>query len=106
MNIACGTVVPLTHFFFLAMFWAGYNDVKGDGWRNELTGKFLNRDDGFWPWLVSEPNGGTLENCACVVAKYNGWNDFICFEKTKGFCKIQPRLRLILRGKKLNVTCC
>ena len=84
------------------MFWAGYNDVEGDGWRNELTGKALNRDDGFWPWLVSEPNGGTLENCASVVAKYNGWNDFICFEKTKGFCKIQPRLRLILRGKKIE----
>ena len=86
-----------------AMFWAGYNDIQDDGWRNELTGKVLNREDGFWPWLVSEPNGGTLENCACVVASQNGgrggWNDYMCFETTKGFCKIQPRPRLILRGK-------
>ena len=84
------------------MFWAGYTDINGDGWRNEITGKVLNRNDGFWPWLVSEPNGGTLENCACVVASHNGWNDYMCFEKAKGFCKIQPRLRLILRGEKCS----
>ena len=80
------------------MFWAGYNDITNDGWRNELNGKLLNRGDGFWPWLVGEPNGGTLENCACVVASQNGWNDYMCFEKTKGFCRIQPRPKLILRG--------
>ena len=82
-----------------AMFWAGYNDVKDDGWRNEVTGEILNRDEGFWPWMVSEPNGGTLENCACVVASQNYWNDYMCFETAKGFCNIQPRPRLILRGK-------
>ena len=94
--------VKVLIILIIAMFWAGYNDIKNDGWRNELTGKILNRKDGFWPWLVSEPNGGTLENCACVVAMLNGWNDYMCFEKAKGFCKIPPRPRLILRGNILE----
>ena len=58
----------------------------------------LRREDGFWPWLPAEPNGGTREDCACVVAGLAGWNDYVCSEKARGFCHILPRPRFILRG--------
>ena len=83
----------------LAMFWAGYTDNKVQGsFVNELTGDIL-KEDSHWPWLPAEPNGGTLEDCACVVANQNGWNDFVCSDHARGFCKILPRPRLILRGE-------
>ena len=85
---------------FTAMFWAGYNDNKDQGsFANELTGEILRKEDGFWPWLPAEPNGGTLEDCACVVAGLGGWNDYVCSEKARGFCEILPRPRFILRGE-------
>ena len=83
----------------LAMFWAGYNyNVEQGHFTNELTGEIL-KEEGLWPWLPAEPNGGNLEECACVVAGQNGWNDFVCSERARGFCNILPNPRLILRGR-------
>ena len=83
-----------------AMFWAGWNDHKDEGtFAHALTGKELKKEDGYWPWYPGEPNGGVLENCAVVWAIRDGWNDFMCFEKAFGYCLIQPRPNLILRGR-------
>ena len=85
---------------FSAHFWAGWNDLKEEGtFADALTEKVLRKEDGYWPWYPGEPNGGTLENCAVVQAKRDAWNDFMCFEKVYGFCQIQPRPNLILRGR-------
>ena len=46
-----------------------------------------------------EPNGGVLENCAVVWPIRNGWNDYMCFQKAYGYCEIQPRPILIIRGE-------
>ena len=86
------------------MFWAGYNDNMNEGsYVNELNGNILKKEDGFWPWIPAEPNGETLENCVSVLAANwqdpPGWTDYMCFEGLRGFCKIQPRPRLILRGR-------
>ena len=82
------------------MFWAGWNDNKYEGnFANSLTGKVLRKEDGYWPWYPGEPNGGVLENCAVVWPIRNGWNDYMCFQKAYGYCKIQPRPILIIRGE-------
>ena len=82
-----------------AMFWAGWNDNSNEGnFINYLDGKVLRKEDGFWPWYPGEPNGGVLENCAAVWPSRDAWFDYMCFEKAQGFCKIQPRPRLIMRG--------
>ena len=89
------------HVFPTAMFWAGWNDHKDEGtFAHALSGKELRKEDGYWPWYPGEPNGGVLENCAVVWAIRDGWNDFMCFEKAFGYCLIQPRPTLILRGLK------
>ena len=92
----------------IAMFWAGYNDNNDEGsFANELNGQILRKENGFWPWIPAEPNGETLENCASVLAATwqnpAGWTDYICYEELRGFCKIQPRPRLSLRGLLLMV---
>ena len=82
------------------MFWAGWNDRKDEGkFAHALTGKELKREDGYWPWYPGEPNGGVLENCAVVWVNRDAWNDYMCFEKAFGYCLIQPRPNLILRGR-------
>ena len=88
------------HFTSLsAMFWAGFNDIENEGnFTNYLNSVVLRKEDGFWPWYPGEPNGGVLENCAAVWPSRDSWFDYMCFEKAQGFCYIQPRPRLIMRG--------
>ena len=89
-------------FSLVVQYWAGWNDNKDEGnFVNYRTGKVLRKEDGFWPWAPGEPNGGVMENCATVVTIGNdGWNDNSCSTSRDcfGFCEIQPRPRLILRG--------
>ena len=102
----CFVLVWNYNIWSIAMFWAGYNDNLHEGsYTNQLNGDILKKEDGFWPWIPAEPNGETLENCVSVLAanwqEPPGWTDYMCFEGLRGFCKIQPRPRLILRGCRL-----
>ena len=86
-------------------YWAGWNDNRVEGhFENHLTGKVLREEDGFWLWRPGEPNGGTMENCATVWLKRRTWQDSVCDNSDAfAFCRIQPRPRLIMRGKYKNV---
>ena len=97
-----GNKISKCSYFCLVSYWSGWNDNKDEGiFANHLTGKILKEDGGFWPWGPGEPNGGVLENCAAVFPlRNNTWMDVRCEGNTwvYGFCEIQPRPRLIIRG--------
>ena len=78
-----------------AMMWAGWTDMENEGTFTDVnTGRALDYDI----WWPGEPNGGVLENCAVSWPTRAAWIDYMCFETAKGFCNIQPRPRLIMRG--------
>ena len=81
------------------MMWAGWTDMEKEGTFTDVnTGKALDYDI----WWPGEPNGGVLENCAVSWPTRGAWIDYMCFETAKGFCNIQPRPRLIMRGLSLQ----
>jgi hypothetical protein len=81
------------------MIWAGWDDEKEEGsFANINTGEILRESNGFWPFYPGEPNGERMENCAVIWPSRDAWNDFLCAGSNFGFCQMQVRPRLRLRG--------
>ena len=81
------------------MFWAGWDDEETNGvFVNANTKETLRNINGVWQFFPGEPNGGTKENCVVVWPARNGWNDQGCDIGAYGFCHMDPRPRLVLRG--------
>ena len=97
--------IPSSFDTVMAKFWAGWNDYKDEGYfRHHLSGRILREEDGFWPWKAGEPNGGTMENCAAVWSPLADWEDNVCENSDAfAFCRIQPRPRLIMRGRFFDI---
>ena len=82
----------------LVRYWTGYSDEEDEGkFRNVYTGEQLS----FISWLPGEPNGDDIENCGTALVNYDGkWWDEPCHDVAPyGFCNIQARPRIKIRGQ-------
>ena len=79
-------------------FWIGWID-------EEQNGTFVNIDSGsqldnsLEDWYPGEPNGGSLENCVVVKTTTGRMHDFPCDVKYHGFCLMDRRPRVKVRGE-------
>ena len=74
--------------------WLPIDDIEDEGvWRDMYTAESLNYTP---PWVGNEPNGGTKENCAVVVAC--NWLDMPCEDASACLCENQPRPIIKLLG--------
>ena len=76
------------------------------GWTDETNeGTFVNVDTGaklddssMEVWNPGEKNGGTLENCVIVKTSTGRMHDFPCDVQYPGFCLMDRRPRIKVRG--------
>ncbi len=64
-----------------------------------ITGRVIRKGGTYWPFYAGKPNGGRLENCAVVNVNKAKWTDTSCSDLRYGFCTMQMRSRLKLRGE-------
>ena len=86
--------------------WTGWWDEPTEGkWMSVSYSEPLNSKS-FAPWHPGEPNGDTIENCACLHRFHfeeenttaSQWNDVDCNRKFCVACLIQTLPIFILRG--------
>ena len=77
--------------------WAGWDDEMEEGtFSNANTEEPLTKDLDLW--YAGEPNGGRMENCAMVWVPRKAWNDLSCSAYCHGFCHLEARPRIKMRG--------
>ena len=74
--------------------WLAVDDIEEEGvWRDSFTGQPLNYTP---PWVGTEPNGRTSENCAALYPCK--WFDVSCTRTYYCLCESHPRPKLKLLG--------
>ena len=89
--------------------WTGFSDTAVEGhFVSVYDGTWLNSLVNFEPFIIGQPNGDTIENCALAdLAVYNKkpslnaktWYDTPCEWAVHTFCKIHKNPTFKIRGK-------
>ena len=81
-------------------FWAGWTDEEEEGKYQDANDGELLSQSLYKPWLLGQPNGDALENCASVSQSRKSWSDTKCSQRQCAFCEFEYSPYIHIRGEK------